>query len=57
MGDCLLYGIEMTGFVVKTKPNTTTTRVLSIDGGGTRGVVTLEFIKGLQDRVGLPYPI
>jgi hypothetical protein len=32
-------------------------RVLSLDGGGIRGIVHLMFLKTLQDRIGLPYPV
>ncbi|KAH7303139.1 acyl transferase/acyl hydrolase/lysophospholipase [Stachybotrys elegans] len=39
------------------KPDTAGIRVLSIDGGGTRGRVPLEFIHILQERIGLPYPV
>ncbi|KAI1839796.1 hypothetical protein JX266_013990, partial [Neoarthrinium moseri] len=39
------------------KPDTAGVRVLSIDGGGTRGRAPLEFLQALQDRLGLPYPL
>lgn len=32
-------------------------RVLSIDGGGCRGIVPLKFLQILQDKIGLPYPV
>jgi hypothetical protein len=32
-------------------------RVINIDGGGTRGIVPLEYLDALQDILGLPYPI
>lgn len=54
---CLLCGLATPGLVVKVKPKTATVRLLSVDGGGIRGSVSLEFIQALQDRVGLPMPI
>lgn len=39
------------------KPPTAGVRILSIDGGGIRGVVPLEFLGMLQDLVGLDCPI
>jgi hypothetical protein len=32
-------------------------RVLSLDGGGIRGIVHLKFLQILQDRIGLPLPV
>jgi hypothetical protein len=32
-------------------------RVLSLDGGGCRGVIPLKFLQALEDRIGLPYPV
>jgi hypothetical protein len=32
-------------------------RVLSLDGGGIRGIVHPIFLKILQDRIGLPLPV
>jgi len=40
---------------VRVKPSTASIRVLSIDGGGTRGIIPLEFIRALEDRVALPH--
>ena len=37
---------------VTLKPPTAGTRILSIDGGGVRGVVPLEFLSILQDAIG-----
>jgi hypothetical protein len=32
-------------------------RVLSLDGGGVRGLAHLKLLQVLQDRIGLPYPV
>ncbi|KAI1856299.1 uncharacterized protein JN550_013877 [Neoarthrinium moseri] len=45
------------GMHLAVKPDTAGVRVLSIDGGGTRGRAPLEFLQALQDRLGLPYPL
>lgn len=42
---------------IKVKPDTASVRVLSIDGGGTRGRAPLEFVRVLQDRLRLPCPV
>ena len=42
---------------VTIKPPTAGVRILSIDGGGVRGVVPLEFLALLQDLVGPDCPI
>ena len=48
----------LSGWVtVALKPPTAGVRILSIDGGGIRGVVPLEFLGILQDVVGLDCPI
>jgi patatin-like phospholipase/acyl hydrolase len=40
--------------VVKIHPPTTRVRgVLCIDGGGTRGVLPLKYMKRIEDRIGL----
>jgi hypothetical protein len=54
---CFLCRLATPGVAVKTNPKTATVRVLSIDGGGVRGIVPLAFLKILQDRIGLPYPV
>ncbi|EHK19887.1 uncharacterized protein TRIVIDRAFT_123114, partial [Trichoderma virens Gv29-8] len=54
---CVLCGIETAKLRIRIKPDTATPRVLSIDGGGTRGRIPLEFLRILQDYVGLPMPI
>ena len=42
---------------VKIKPATAGARILSIDGGGVRGVIPLEFLKLLQDQLGPDLPL
>ena len=54
---CFLCSVKMVDIHIKLKPETASVRVLSIDGGGTRGRVPLEFIGVLQDRLQLPFPI
>jgi patatin-like phospholipase/acyl hydrolase len=43
--------------VVRVHPPTAGVGVLSIDGGGARGVLPLEFMRRIQDRIGLPMPL
>jgi len=43
--------------VVKIHPPTAGVGVLCIDGGGTRGVFPLKFMKRIEDRIGLPIPL
>jgi len=45
------------GVVVKTLPKTAGIRILTLDGGGVRGLATLIYLQLLQDRIGLPYPV
>jgi hypothetical protein len=53
--DCFLCGAEMLKeVVVKVHPPTAGVGVLCIDGGGTRGVLPLKFMKRIEDRIGLP---
>ena len=54
---CLLCGKSTSGMRVGLKPETASVRVLSIDGGGSRARVPLEFLRVLQNRVGLPCPV
>lgn len=54
---CFFCGLTTSGTVVKTLPPTAGIRVLTLDGGGVRGIVTLQFLQLLQDRIGLPYPV
>ncbi len=42
---------------VTLKPPTAGVRVLTIDGGGVRGVVPLEFLRILQDTIGPECPV
>lgn len=55
--DCALCGASTNAMCVRVKPPTATARVLSIDGGGTRGRAPLEFLQMLQDAIALPYPV
>lgn len=54
---CVLCGVGTAGLRIRVKPDTATARVLSVDGGGTRGRIPLEFLQILQDSVGLPLPV
>jgi hypothetical protein len=56
LDDCLLCEAGV-AWSIRMKPPTTTTRVLSIDGGGTRGRAPLEFLRILQDAIALPFPV
>jgi hypothetical protein len=53
---CLLCS-EPNRNVVRLKPKTAGVRLLSVDGGGTRGIVPLEALKLLQNHLGLPCAI
>jgi hypothetical protein len=54
---CFLCRLETPGVRVKVKPPTATVRLLSIDGGGARGIIPLIFLQVLEERIGLPYPV
>ncbi len=54
---CFLCGLKTAEMIVKVKAPGAGIRVLSIDGGGTRGIMPLQFLQLLQDRIGLPYPV
>lgn len=54
---CFFCGITTSGVVVKILPPTAGIRVLTLDGGGVRGLTTLEFLRHLQDKLDLPYPV
>jgi hypothetical protein len=54
---CFWCGRPTSGVVVKTLPPTAGIRVLTFDGGGVRGLVTLISLQSLQDRIGLEYPV
>lgn len=57
MDTYLLCGMQTGGLLVGMKPDTATVRVLSVDGGGSRARIPLEFLQRLQDCVGLPYRV
>ena len=38
-------------------PENAGVRVLTVDGGGVRGLGTLQYLKALQERIDLPYPV
>jgi len=55
---CFLCGAEMSEqVVVKVHPPTAGVGVLCVDGGGTRGVLPLKFMKRIEDRIGLQIPL
>jgi hypothetical protein len=56
---CFLCGVEMPKeVVVKIHPPTAGVGgVLCIDGGGTRGVLPLKYMKRIEDRIGLRIPL
>ena len=54
---CFLCRLETPEVSVKFRPPTATVRLLSIDGGGVRGIIPLVFLQGLEDKIGLPYPV
>lgn len=51
MPACVLCGTTAS-LMVNVKPTTAGARILSIDGGGVRGVIPLEYLKLLQDHLG-----
>jgi hypothetical protein len=54
---CFLCRQEALEVNIKVKPPTATARLLSIDGGGARGIIPLIFLQALEERIGLPYPV
>ena len=54
---CFLCQLDTLEFSMRIKPPTASVRLLTIDGGGTRGVVPLVFLQALEERIGLPYPV
>lgn len=54
--DCPLCGSSKT-FTVRLKPVTSASRVLSIDGGGPRGIIPLENLQILQNILGPELPL
>jgi hypothetical protein len=54
---CFLCRLETPGVKIKVKPPTATPRLLSIDGGGVKGIIPLVFLQVLEEMIGLPYPV
>jgi hypothetical protein len=54
---CFFCSLTTCGVTVKTLPPTAGIRVLTLDGGGVRGLTALEFLRHLQYKIGLPYPV
>jgi hypothetical protein len=54
---CFFCSLTTCGVTVKTRPPTAGIRVLTLDGGGVRGLTTLEFLRHLQYKIDLPYPV
>lgn len=54
---CFLCGLETPGIGVRDKPPTATINLLSIDGGGARGIIPLVFLQVLEEKIGLQYPV
>ncbi|OBT56258.1 hypothetical protein VE04_05114 [Pseudogymnoascus sp. 24MN13] len=54
---CFLCKSDTPGVNIKVRPPTATARLLSIDGGGARGIIPLVFLQALEERIGLPYPV
>jgi hypothetical protein len=56
LSSCLLCQTQVR-FQAKLLPPTCGARLISIDGGGARGIVPLTFLDAQQDTLGLPYPV
>ena len=54
---CFLCQSETPGISLRDKPPTATVNLLSIDGGGARGIIPLVFLQVLEEKIGLPYPV
>lgn len=48
---CFFCGVATSGMDVKVLPKTAGVRVITFDGGGVRGLATLQYLKLLQQRV------
>jgi hypothetical protein len=55
--NCFLCTRETSQVNINMKPPTATARLLSLDGGGARGIIPLVFLQALEERIGLPYPV
>lgn len=53
---CLFCGVEWNSFEVILPPPTAGARVLSLDGGGIRGICELVVLRDLQKKIDLPIP-
>lgn len=58
VSQCFICGAGVGSLAIRVRPENASIRVLSIDGGGVRGVAPLQFLRTLQDQLRLPnYPI
>jgi hypothetical protein len=55
--DCCPFCSQSCQATVRTKPATAGLRVLSIDGGGIRAAIPIQFLCALEKAVGLDMPI
>lgn len=56
LATCLLCQAKVR-FQARLLPPTCGVRFISVDGGGSRGIVALEYLDALQDILGLNYPL
>jgi hypothetical protein len=54
---CFLCNLDAKHKSVRVHPPTAGAGVLSLDGGGVRGILELVFLQLLEDRIGLPMPV
>jgi hypothetical protein len=54
---CFLCELDAKHKSVRIHPPTAGAGVLSLDGGGVRGILELAFLQLLEDRIGLPMPV